>query len=73
MEIDVNILFEDTWRSLGKTTIWLPTFQLMGVDQQGIRILRYIMGEKVIIGMQEFLLNFVVILLWKKAYDALLG
>lgn len=63
----MNVLPEDTWKSLDKPTIWLPTFQLVGADQHGIKVLGVLMGQKVIIGTQAFLLSFVVISLRKKA------
>ena len=69
----VNVLPEDTWKSLGKPTLWPPTFQLVGADQHGIKPLGTLMAQKVTIGTQQFLLNFVVIPLQRKAYDALLG
>lgn len=69
----MNILTEDTWRSLSKPTIWSPTFQLLGADHQGIKGTWSFNGKKVIIETQAFLLNFVVISLSKKAYNELLG
>ena len=70
---DVNVLSEDTWKAIGKPTLWPPTFQLVGVDQHGIKSIGMLMGQKVIVGTQPFLLDFVVITLEKKGYDALLG
>lgn len=69
----VNVLPEETWKCLGKPTLWPPTFHLVGADQHGIRPLGILMEQKVSIGTQLFLLNFVVIPMEKKAYDALLG
>jgi hypothetical protein len=51
---DVNILLKDTWRSLGKPTIWSPTFQLVDAKQQGIKVLGVLMGQKVIIKTKLF-------------------
>lgn len=70
-ESKVNILPKDTQKSLGKPIIWPPTFQLVGANQQGIKVLRVPMAQKVLIGTQPFLLNFVVIYVHKKTYNAL--
>lgn len=67
----VNILPEDTWKCLGKPTLWPPTFQLVVADQHGIKQLGTSMAQKVTIETQQFLQTFVVIPLQKKAYDAL--
>ena len=69
----VNVLSEETWKEIGKPTLWPPTFQLVGADQHGIKSIGTLMGQKVIVGTQQFFLDFVVITLEKKGYDALLG
>ena len=69
----VNILFEDTWKAIGKPTLWPPTFQLVGANKHKIKPIGTLMGQKVVIGMQQFFLDFVVITLEKKVYDALRG
>ena len=68
----VNVLLEDTWKKLGKPTLWPPTFQLLMPDQHGIKPLGVLMAQPVIVGTQPFLLDFVIILL-KRGYDAILG
>lgn len=69
----VNVLPEETWKRLGKPTLWPPTFNLVGADQHGIKPLGLLMAQQVTIGTQPFLLDFVVIPLKKKGYDAILG
>lgn len=69
----VNVLPEETWRGLGKPILLPPTFQLVGADQHGIKPLETLMAQKVVIDTQHFFLDFIVIPLEKKAYDALLG
>lgn len=69
----VNVLPEETWKALGKPTLWPPTFQLVGADQHGIRHIGMLMGQKVVIDTQQFFLDFVVINLEKNEYNALLG
>lgn len=69
----VNVLPEDIWKKLGQPTLWPPTFQLLIVDQHGIKPLGTLMAQPVTIGTQPFLLDFVVIPLKIKGYDAVLG
>ena len=69
----VNVLPEDTWKKLGQPTLWPPTFQLLTVDQHSIKPLRVLMAQLVTIGTQSFLLDFIVILLKRRGYDAILG
>ena len=69
----VNVLSEDTWKAIGKPTLWPPNFQLVGADQHGIKLIGTLIGQKVIIGTQQFVLDFVVITLEKKGYDASVG
>lgn len=69
----VNVLLEDTWKKLGKPTLWPPTFQLLTADQHGIKPLGILKAQPVTIGTQPFLLDFVVIPLKRKGYDAILG
>lgn len=69
----VNVLPEETWKKLGKPTLWPSTFNLLGADQHGIKPLGTLMAQPVTIGTQPFVLNFVVIPLKKKGYDAILG
>ena len=69
----VNILKEDAWKKLGQSTLWPPAFQLSTVDQHGIKPLGVLMAQLVTIGTQPFLLDFVVILLKRRGYDAILG
>ena len=69
----VNVLSEDTWKAIGKPTLWPPKFQLVGADQHSIKPIGTLIGQKIIIGTQQFILDFVVITLEKKGYDALLG
>ena len=69
----VNVLPEDTWKKLGELMLWPPTFQLLTIDQHGIKPLGILMAQPITIGTQPFLLNFVVILLKRRGYDAVLG
>lgn len=57
----VNVLPKETWKKLGKPTLWPPTFNLLGADQQGIKPLETLMAQQMMIGTQPFLLDFVVI------------
>lgn len=41
---DVNVIPEETWKGLGKPTLWLLTFYLVGVDQHGIKPLETLMA-----------------------------
>lgn len=43
----VNILPKETWKALGKPTLWPPTFHLVGADQHGIKPLGTLMAQKV--------------------------
>ncbi len=69
----VNVLPEDTWKKLRRPTLWPPTFQLLTTDQHGIKPLGVLTAQPVTIGTQPFLLDFVVIPLRRKGYDAILG
>ena len=69
----VNVLPEDVWKKLGQPTLWPPTFQLLTTNQHGIKPLGTLMVQLVIIGTQPFLLDFVVIPLKRRKYDAILG
>lgn len=69
----VNVLPEDIRKKLGQPTLWPPTFQLLTADQHGIKPLGTLMAQPVTIGMQPFLLDFVVIPLKRRGYDAILG
>lgn len=69
----VNVLPEETWKTLGRPTLWPPAFHLVGADQHGIKPLGTRMGQKVTIRTQHFFLDFMVISLERKGYDALLG
>ena len=69
----VNVLPEETWKKLGQPTMWPPKFQLLMADQHGIKPLSILMAQPVTIGTQPFLLDFVVIPMKKKGYDAILG
>ena len=40
----VNVLLEEMWKNLGKRTLWSPTFNLLGVDQHGIKPLGTLMA-----------------------------
>lgn len=57
----VNVLPEDTWKKLGKLTLWPPMFNLLSADQHGIKPLGTLMSQQVIVGAQPFVLDFVVI------------
>lgn len=46
----VNVLPEDTWKKLDKPTLWLATFNLLGVNQHGIKPLGTLMAQQVTIG-----------------------
>ena len=69
----VNVLPEDTWKKLGQPTLWPPTFQLLTIDQHDIKPLGILMAQPMTIGTQSFLLDFVVIPLKRRGYDAILG
>lgn len=69
----VNVLPKKTWKKLGKPTLWPPTFNLVGANQHGIKPLGTLMAQQVTIGTRPFLLDFLVIPLKKKGYDAILG
>lgn len=69
----INVLSEETWKEIGKPTLWPSTFQLVGADQHGIKSIGTLMGQKVIVGMHQFFLDFVVITLEKKGYDPYSG
>lgn len=69
----VNVLPKATWKKLGKPTLWPPTFNLLGADQQGIKPLGTLMAQPVTVNTQPFVLDFVVIPLKQKGYDAILG
>ena len=69
----VNVLPEETWKKLRQPTLWPPKFQLLTADQHDIKPLGIMMAQPVTIGTQSFLLDFVVILLKRKGYDAILG
>lgn len=69
----VNVLPEETWRKLGKSTLWPSTFNMLGADQHGIKLIGIVMGQQVTIGMKPFIPDFMVIPLKKKGYDAILG
>ena len=69
----VNVLPEDTWKKLGQPTLWPPTFQLLMAEQHGIKPLGVLMAQPVTIGTQPFLLDFVIIPLKRRGYDAILG
>lgn len=71
--LGVNVLPKDVWKKLGQPTLWPPTFQLLTVDQHGIKPLGILMSQPVTIGTQPFLLDFVVIPLKRRGYDAILG
>jgi hypothetical protein len=62
----LNVLPKETWKKLGQLTLWLPTFQLLSVDQHGIKPLGTLMAQTITIRTQPFLLNFVVIPLKRK-------
>ena len=46
--LGVNVLPEETWKAIGKPTLWPPTFQLVGANQHGIKPIGTLMGEKVV-------------------------
>lgn len=66
------MLPEETWKQLGKPTLWPSTFNLVGADQHGIKPFGTLMAQQVTTGTQP-LLDFVVIPLKKKGYDAIVG
>ena len=68
----VNVLPEDTWKRLGQPTLWPPTFQLLTTNQHGIKPLGVLTAQLVMIGTQPFLLDFIMIPLKRKGYDAIL-
>lgn len=68
----MNVLPEDTWKRLGQSTLWPPTFHLLIADQHGIKPLGVLMAQPVMIGTQQFLLDVVVIPLKRKGYHAIL-
>ena len=53
--------------------MWPLKFQLLTANQHGIKPLGVLMAQQVTIGTQPFLLDFVVIPLKKRGYDAILG
>ena len=53
--------------------MWPPIFQLLRANQHGIKPLGVLTAQSVTIGTQPFLLDFVMILLKRKGYDAILG
>lgn len=63
---DVNVLPEETWKTLEQPTLWPPTFQLLSADQHKIKPLGTLMVQTITIGTQPFLLDFVVIPLKEK-------
>ena len=72
----VKVLPKQTWKAckaLGKPTLWSLTFHLIEVDLHGIKPHGTLMAQKVTVGTQHFFLDFVVISLAKRGYDALLG
>ena len=71
--LGVNVPPEDIWKKLGQPTLWPPTFQLLTTDQHGIKPLGTLMAQPVTIGTQPFLLDFVVIPLKRRGYNAILG
>ena len=71
--LGVNVLTEDISKKLGQLMLWPPTFQLFTVDQHKIKPLGTLMTQLVTIGTQPFLLDFVVIPLKRKGYDAILN
>ena len=50
----VNVLPEDTWKKLGKPTLWPPAFQLLTADQHGIKPLGILKVQPVTVGTQPF-------------------
>ena len=69
----VNVLPEETCKKLGQPTLWPPKFQLLTADQHSIKPLGILRAQPVMIGTQSFLLDFIVIPLKRKGYDAILG
>lgn len=69
----VNVLLDETWKKLGQPILWPSTFQLLSIIQHGIKPLRTLMVQTVMIGTQPFLLDFVVIPVERKGYYAILG
>ena len=69
---DINILLEETWKGLGKPILWPPTFQLVDVDQHGIKPIKTLMAQWVMIGTHPFIWNSMVIPLKRKGYDIIL-
>lgn len=67
------MLPEETWKKLKKPTLWPPTFNLVGADQHNIKPINTLMAPQVTIGTHPFVLDFVVIPLKKKGYNAILG
>ena len=61
----LNFLPKETWKAIGKPTLWPLTFQLVGADQHGIKPIGTLMGQKVVISKQQFFLDFVVIT-WRR-------
>lgn len=59
--LDVNVLLEEAMKYLGKPTLWLPTFHLVGVDQHDFKPLGTLMAQKVTIGTQCLFLDFIFI------------
>lgn len=55
----VNVVSEETWKCLGKSKLWPSTFHLVGANQHGIKSLGTLMEKKVMIGTQQFFLDFV--------------
>ncbi|XP_059068990.1 uncharacterized protein LOC131859364 [Cryptomeria japonica] len=45
----VNVLPEEKWKKLGNPTLWPPTFNLLGEDQHGIKLLGTLMAQHVMI------------------------
>ena len=46
----MNVLPKDVWKKLGQSTLWAPTFQLLTVDQHGIKLLGTLLAQPVTIG-----------------------
>ena len=68
----VNVLPEETWKKLGKPTLWPPTSNLLRVDQHGIKPLGTLMAQPITIETEPFVLDFIVIPLKKKGCNAIL-
>ena len=49
----VNILTKETWKALGKSTVWSPTFHLVE-DRHSIKPLGKLMAQKEMVGTQPF-------------------